>query len=400
MSESLLNIVDERGAKHSINMRNLRAYFGRVMVCECGEETAIENVPLQCNSCGKIPELLKIDPKQWWNQPLLEASRIMVIGCGAVGNEVVKNLVMMGIKNLTLIDFDNVEPHNLSRSVLFNSASLAASDSDKKVDVMKAGIHLIQPEVNVETIYGGILDPISEATGRNRKWERTLDEKELKNLSESHDLCIISTDGVAAKAFASGVLYAQLPIVQGAMNSTGNFGIVRTSLPLVTSCIMCPTTEDVVTVDEDGYASDYIQRVRKMTGIGGCDGFIDAAGAAGFADSTSLVGSVMASQVALICMGWPTYQSSNGGQWPTPTPLWDQMQKISGRAYQLSKLVDIKPIPGADGPICVNECCSFMAMMELMESGNPDAAKRYETIELTGEGIPAPNSVKRKLGDR
>ena len=83
MSESLLNIVDERGAKHSINMRNLRAYFGRVMVCECGEETAIENVPLQCNSCGKIPELLKIDPKQWWNQPLLEASRIMVIGCGA-----------------------------------------------------------------------------------------------------------------------------------------------------------------------------------------------------------------------------------------------------------------------------------------------------------------------------
>ena len=75
----------------------------------------------------------------------------MVIGCGAVGNEVVKNLVMMGIKNLTLIDFDNVETYNLSRSVLFNSASLAASDSDKKVDVMK-GIHLIQPEVNVETI--------------------------------------------------------------------------------------------------------------------------------------------------------------------------------------------------------------------------------------------------------
>ena len=44
MSEVLLDIVDERGAKHSINMRNLRAYFGRVMVCECGEETAIENV--------------------------------------------------------------------------------------------------------------------------------------------------------------------------------------------------------------------------------------------------------------------------------------------------------------------------------------------------------------------
>ena len=61
---------------------------------------------------------------------------------------------------------------------------------------------IIQPEVNVETIYVAS-GPISEATGRNRKWERTLDEEELKNLSESHD-CAYSTDGVAAKAFASG----------------------------------------------------------------------------------------------------------------------------------------------------------------------------------------------------
>ena len=35
------------------------------------------------------------------------------------------------------------------------------------------------------------------------------------------------------------------------MNSTGNFGIVRTSLPLLHH-VLCPTTEDVVTVDEDG----------------------------------------------------------------------------------------------------------------------------------------------------
>ena len=380
MSDVLLDIVDERGAKHSITMRNLRAYFGRVMVCECGEETAIENVPLQCNVCGKIPELLKIDPRQWWNQPLLEAARIMVIGCGAVGNEVVKNLVMMGIKNLTIIDFDSVEPHNLSRSVLFNRASLDASDSDKKVDVMKAGIHLIQPDVKVNTICGGILDDITKRTGRNQKWELTLDEKDLKKLSQSHDLCIISTDGVAPKAFASVALYELLPIVQGAMNSTGNFGIVRTSLPFVTSCIMCPTIEEQVTLDHNGFAGDYINRTRMMTGGGGCDAFIDAAGAAGFADSTSLVGSFMASQVALICMGWPTYRSTNGEQWPTPAPLWDQMQKISGRAFHLSKLVDIKPITGKEGPICVNQCLSFSQTIS-----NADARRRWEAIHLTGE---------------
>jgi len=396
MSEVLLNIVDERGVHHNITMRNLRAYFGRVVICDCGKESVIENTPLTCDACGNIPELLKLDPKQWWNQPQLEASRVLVIGCGAIGNEVVKNLVMMGIKNLTLIDFDDVEPHNLSRSVLYNTASLAAANSLRKVDVMKAGIHLIQSEVNVETIYGGILDPISKATGRNKKWEHTLNEDDLAELSKSHDLCVIATDGVAPKAFASQTLYRLLPIVQGAMNSTGNFGIVRNSLPLVTSCVMCPTTEDVVKLDSYGYASEYIERIRKMTGSGGCDGFIDAAGAAGFADSTSLVGSVMASQVALICMGWPTYQLTNGKEWPTPPPLWDQMQKISGRAPQLSKLVDIKPIPGAEGPVCVSACCQFE---ELILTGNLDSP-RYKAFSLTGEGVPAPNSVKRKLGGR
>ena len=396
MTEVLLSILDERDVLHTITMRNLRAYFGREMICECGHGTVIENVPLHCESCGRTPFLLKLDPTQWWNQPQLEASRILVIGCGAIGNEVVKNLVMMGIKNLTLIDFDNVEPHNLSRSVLYNSASLAAAKTLRKVDVMKAGIHLIQSEVNVETIYGGILDPISYATGRNKKWEIALKEEDLEELSKSHDLCIIATDGVAAKAFASHTLYSLIPIVQGAMNSTGNFGIIRTSLPLITSCVMCPTTEDVVTLDEYGYATEYMERVRKMTGSGGCDGFIDAAGAAGFADSTSLVGSVIASQVALICMGWPTYQSTNGTEWPTPVPLWDQMQKISGRAPYLSKLVDIKPISSPEGPVCANGCCHIE---KLIVDENLDSF-RYKTFSLTGQGVPSPNSVKRKLGER
>ena len=117
---------------HTITMRNLRAYFGRTTGVSAGRNTLLKTSQLNCKSCGKEPVLLKNDPRQWWNQPQLEASRIMVIGCGAIGNEVVKNLVMMGIQHLTLIDFDDVEPHNRSRSVLFNSASLAATDTLEK----------------------------------------------------------------------------------------------------------------------------------------------------------------------------------------------------------------------------------------------------------------------------
>ena len=46
----------------------------------------------------------------------------MVVGCGALGNEVMKNLVLMGVGHLVLVDFDYVEPSNLSRSILYTNS--------------------------------------------------------------------------------------------------------------------------------------------------------------------------------------------------------------------------------------------------------------------------------------
>ena len=57
------------------------------------------------------------------NQPFRQErtakARVMVVGCGALGNEVLKNLVLMGIRHIVVVDFDTVEADNLSRSVLF-----------------------------------------------------------------------------------------------------------------------------------------------------------------------------------------------------------------------------------------------------------------------------------------
>ena len=43
----------------------------------------------------------------------------MVIGAGATGNEVVKNLVLAGIGKLILVDYDFINVSNLNRCVLF-----------------------------------------------------------------------------------------------------------------------------------------------------------------------------------------------------------------------------------------------------------------------------------------
>ena len=59
-------------------------------------------------------------------QDRIAGARFMVVGCGALGNEVLKNLALMGAEHLTLVDFDRVEVGNLSRSVLFSKEDAEA----------------------------------------------------------------------------------------------------------------------------------------------------------------------------------------------------------------------------------------------------------------------------------
>src|SRR5690606_21990413 len=59
-----------------------------------------------------------------FSQETLQASRFAVIGAGAIGNEVVKNLCLLGVGAIDVYDFDTVEVHNLTRSVLLREADV------------------------------------------------------------------------------------------------------------------------------------------------------------------------------------------------------------------------------------------------------------------------------------
>ena len=61
----------------------------------------------------------------WWRQERLAAARVLVVGAGALGNEVLKNLALLGVGTVYVIDLDAVEPSNLSRSVLFRPRTAA-----------------------------------------------------------------------------------------------------------------------------------------------------------------------------------------------------------------------------------------------------------------------------------
>jgi adenylyltransferase/sulfurtransferase len=89
----------------------------------------------------------------WWRQERLKSASVLVVGAGALGNEVVKNLALLGVGTTYLIDLDVVEPSNLSRSVLFREQDSGLS----KAAVAARRAHELNPEISVVPLQGDVI---------------------------------------------------------------------------------------------------------------------------------------------------------------------------------------------------------------------------------------------------
>jgi adenylyltransferase/sulfurtransferase len=92
----------------------------------------------------------------WWRQDRLAAARILVVGAGALGNEVLKNLALVGAGTVTVIDLDTVEPSNLSRSVLFRGSD----GGQPKAEVAARRAREINPGVTFVPIHGDVINDL------------------------------------------------------------------------------------------------------------------------------------------------------------------------------------------------------------------------------------------------
>lgn len=92
----------------------------------------------------------------WWDQDKLVRARVMVVGAGALGNEIIKNLALLGVGNLLVVDFDLVELSNLSRSALF-----AAGDEGKsKAQTAASAASRINPLCKATAVHGDVTSDI------------------------------------------------------------------------------------------------------------------------------------------------------------------------------------------------------------------------------------------------
>jgi len=89
----------------------------------------------------------------WWRQDRLRRARVLVVGAGALGNEVMKNLALLGLGTTYLIDQDVVEPSNLSRSVLFRDED----GGQPKAEVAARRAHELNPEITVVPLHGDVI---------------------------------------------------------------------------------------------------------------------------------------------------------------------------------------------------------------------------------------------------
>lgn len=90
----------------------------------------------------------------WWDQNILKNAKILVAGCGALGNEIVKNLAMLGVGNICVADMDKVEKSNLTRSVLFRKTD----EGKSKAKVICERAKEINEDINIKYFDGNIFN--------------------------------------------------------------------------------------------------------------------------------------------------------------------------------------------------------------------------------------------------
>lgn len=92
-----------------------------------------------------------------FDQDRLSRAEVIVVGAGAVGNEVLKNLALLGVGGIEIHDFDRIELHNLTRSILFNEEWVGRFKSEAAAEACAR----IDPNVRPRAFTGDFRDHLS-----------------------------------------------------------------------------------------------------------------------------------------------------------------------------------------------------------------------------------------------
>jgi molybdopterin/thiamine biosynthesis adenylyltransferase len=156
----------------------------------------------------------------WWDQSKIANCRLLVVGAGALGNEILKNAALLGFRKVVIVDLDRIEESNLSRTVLFRGSDIGEfkSQAAAKAYSTLAENSRAQPLIaNVVTECG-------------------------LGLFEWSDLILAGLDNREARLWINRCAWkVNRPWVDGAIE--GINGVVRVFLPGIPPCYECTLGE-------------------------------------------------------------------------------------------------------------------------------------------------------------
>ncbi len=157
----------------------------------------------------------------WWEQTKLERACVLVVGAGALGNEVLKNLALVGVGHIVVVDFDLVETANLTRSLLFRSRDRGRP----KVEVAAEALLDLNPDIRITPIHGNVLTAVGLGLFRDA------------------DVVIGCLDNREARLWVNRSCWkVTTPWIDGAIQEID--GVVKVFVPPDSACYECGMTEN------------------------------------------------------------------------------------------------------------------------------------------------------------